>query len=208
MPYYVFHNMAPEDADEIIAYLRSIPAVSNPIPPRQPLPVAFDAPVEPLPLAEVPAPLLDASDPEYAAAERGQYLATRVAACVHCHTEATPLGSSIAIDLTKMLLGGRPFKFGHAASATAPSEAIIYSRNLTPHENGTAGWTVEDFRHALNDGARPDFLALCPPMPNGPLGAYGGMRRSDARDIGSYLSHLAPRDNGVIPICCAGCHKK
>jgi len=36
MPYYVFHNMASDDADAIVAYLQSIPAVHNPIPPRSP----------------------------------------------------------------------------------------------------------------------------------------------------------------------------
>ena len=37
MPYYVFHNMTDADADAVVAYLRTVPAVTNTIPRRAPL---------------------------------------------------------------------------------------------------------------------------------------------------------------------------
>ncbi len=47
MPYYVFHNMKAADADAIVAYLRTVPAVSNTIPRRA---LAFDVPAAAPPL--------------------------------------------------------------------------------------------------------------------------------------------------------------
>ena len=38
-------------------------------------------------------------------------------------------------------------------------------------------------------------------MPAGPLGAFGGLTDSDALDIGTYLTTLAPKDSDVIPFC-------
>ncbi len=37
--------------------------------------------------------------------------------------------------------------------------------NITPHETGLAGWTLEDFRTVLRTGLRPDGRQLNPAMP-------------------------------------------
>ena len=38
------------------------------------------------------------------------------------------------------------------------------ARNLTPHEDGLAGWSFEDFEGAMREGVRPDGTALQMPM--------------------------------------------
>src|SRR5579863_817770 len=55
MPYYVFHNMDADDADAIVAYLRTVPGVNNSIPRRA---ASFDvpAPAPPLDVTKLPAP--------------------------------------------------------------------------------------------------------------------------------------------------------
>ena len=55
MPYYVFHNMDADDADAIVAYLRTVPGVNNTIPRRA---ASFDvpAPAPPLDVTKLPAP--------------------------------------------------------------------------------------------------------------------------------------------------------
>ena len=45
MPYFVLHNMTAQDANAIVAYLRSIPAVANAIPAREPLPFPLPRPL-------------------------------------------------------------------------------------------------------------------------------------------------------------------
>jgi hypothetical protein len=207
MPYYVFHNMSDDDAREILLYLRSVPSVFHLVPPRQPLPVPLTAPAEPLPESAIPEPLLATDHACHDRAQNGRYLAGKVAACAHCHTEPAPAGSAHAVLLDKLFMGRRPFIPGHNGLALEDPTVRILSRNLTPHPNGIEEWTPEQIATALRTGQTPNGLGLCPPMPAGETASYGGMRLEDARDIGVYLLNLEPRDNGEIPLCCSSCHQ-
>lgn len=193
MPYAVFHNMTAADADQVVAYLRSVPAVENDIPERQPLPFPFTDPAQPVPEASIPHTTLASTDANYQAAERGRYLAGRIGSCLECHTP--PAQGAIPLDLSKTFAGGREFEFG------PPFPPIIFSRNITPHANGIQGWTAEDVQELLLEGVDPAGNGVCPPMPSGPNGAYGGLTDQDALDIGVYLTTLEPIDNGVIEDC-------
>jgi hypothetical protein len=207
MPYYVFHNMTESDALEIVAYLRSIPPVFNLIPPRQPLSVPLTAPAQPIPVSFIPEPIVTGLDPACAErAHNGRYLAGMAAACAHCHTAPTPPGSPHAVELEKLLQGRRQLVPGHAGVMLKDPTIRILSRNLTPHENGTAEYTPQQLMMTLRQGTTANGLGVCPPMPSGPYGSYGGMKVDDAFDIGVYLMHLEPRDNGVVPYCCSSCH--
>jgi hypothetical protein len=77
-----------------VAYLQTIPAVHNPLPARSP---AFDvpAPANYLDPATIPTPAT--SNPQYASAIRGRYLATEAGICVECHTPHLATGLN-AID--------------------------------------------------------------------------------------------------------------
>jgi mono/diheme cytochrome c family protein len=196
MPYPVFHNMTDADADQIVAYLRSIPAVENEIPERQPLPFPFNDPAQPVPESAIPHTTLDSTDVNFAAAERGRYLAGRIGACMECHTP--PAQGPIPLDLTKLFAGGRGFELG---LPSPPFPPVIFSRNITPHANGIQGWTAEDVQVLLLDGVDPAGNGVCPPMPSGPDGAFGGLTEQDALDIGYYVTTLPPIDNGVIEDC-------
>jgi len=83
MPYYVLHNMSASDADAIVAYLRTVPAVSNAIPDRN---FALPAASPPVPADRIPNPTLAMTDPDYASAMRGKYLAGNIGLCMQCHT--------------------------------------------------------------------------------------------------------------------------
>ena len=88
MPYFVFHNMSAEDANAIVAYLRSIPAIPNAIPAREPLPFPLPAAAPPVPAASIPNSTLTAEAGDaYASAQRGKYLAGNIGICMECHTE-------------------------------------------------------------------------------------------------------------------------
>jgi len=107
MPYFAFHNMRASDADAIVAFLRSIPAVSNPIPEHPDL----LAPAPPISAAAIPNTTLASTDPNYASAVRGRYLAGQTGACIECHTKhlGLNLGASPgpALDATKFFAGAR-----------------------------------------------------------------------------------------------------
>jgi mono/diheme cytochrome c family protein len=202
MPYYAYHNMAATDVQAIIAYLRAIPAVSGTTPARQPLPVALTAPAPPIPESAIPQTTLPAAGADYEAAQRGRYLAGEVGFCLDCHTPWR-LGEAQPLDLTRVFGGGRPFS-SHDWVVPAPAPPVVWSYDVTPDPTGIAGWTADDVAQVLAEGTTPAGVALCRPMPAGPIGGLGGLTAEDAHDIGMYLTTIPPVPGGVVPTCPAG----
>jgi mono/diheme cytochrome c family protein len=201
MPYSFFHNMADADAEAIVAYLRTVPAVDQPFPgltnPDGGAPLArpeVDAPEDAFDLAYVPTTTLDPSDPNYAAALRGEYIVGYIGVCVDCHTPRV----NNQMDLDNLLTGGRGF---------GPPPNPPTSANLTPHADGLDGWTPEMVRTALKEGIDDEGKRLCAPMPSGPDGALGGLTDEDALAIGYYLTTIEPKANTTgapYPECSVG----
>jgi len=201
MPYYAYHNMTAADARAIVVYLRSVPAIASEIPARQPLPVALEAPAPPVPESAIPHTTLKPTDPSFAAAERGRYLAGEIGFCLDCHTPWR-LGITPPLDLTRVFAGGRTFS-ARDWGVPPPAPAVIQSYDITPHPSGIAGWTPDDVAAVLAHGTTPQSETLCRPMPAGPFGALGGILPSDAHDIGVYLTTIPPVDGGDIARCSA-----
>lgn len=190
MPYYVFHNLKPEDLDAIVAYLRTIPAVEKEIPPSDEA-FAVPAPVNPLDPDTIPMPARDY--PEYESALRGRYLATQSGACLECHTPHQEDSPDI-LDPDEYFMGGEEFSIGPGMSSV--------SANLTSDpETGLAGWTAQDIVRVLKEGVDRAGNGICPPMPVGPMGAYGGLTNEDALDIAHYILSLPPIENEVVDTC-------
>lgn len=190
MPYYVYHNMTNEDADAVVAYLRTIPGVDHTVP-------ANEAPFNNVPAAA--APLLEADIPMpstvNAQTTNGRYLATKAGLCLECHTPHNQPGSAKVLDVTKLFAGGEVFPIG------GPFGNVV-SRNLTPHATGLGGtWTSQHIVTELKTGVDKNGVGICPPMPVGPMGAYGGLTDSDAADIAAYILELPPVDNAIATNC-------
>jgi mono/diheme cytochrome c family protein len=195
MPYWVLGNMNAADADAIVAYLRTVPAVEHTVTGAQP--PFQNAPETPRwPEAQIPRPRGDYAD--QAAANRGRYLAGNIGACMECHTPQED-GAPI---VTRAFQGGRGFPRALLGLPPVFPE-VIYTANLTPHATGIEGYTVEDLVRALkhgedkNQGGAP----LCPPMPAGPEGVFKDLTDSDARDIAHYLLSLEPAANAIPNDC-------
>ena len=197
MPYYVFHNMTDDDADAVVAYLRTVPAVSNDIPRRG---AAFDVPAPAPPLGDATIPMPAATDPNYASALRGRYLATKAGVCVECHTkhlDAATMPATV-LDETKLFAGGEDF------SALFATTLMIHpvSKNLTSDlTTGLGMWTAEDVVTAIKMGKAKDGSGICPPMPTGPMGAFGGLTDADAADIANYIKSLPAISNMIVDMC-------
>ena len=162
MPYYVFHNMDADDADAIVAYLRTVPGVNNAIPRRA---ASFDvpAPAPPLDVTKLPAP--PASYPNLASAMRGQYLAARGRICIECHTKHLAPGAATVLDEAHFFAGGEDF------SSLFASTLMIHpvSKNITSdNTTGVGTWSVADIVTVLKQGKAKDGTGICPPMPVGP----------------------------------------
>ncbi|APR78563.1 Putative diheme cytochrome c-553 [Minicystis rosea] len=183
MPYPEYSLLTHEDQDSIIQYLRSIPPNDNVVPADYPY---FDQnpPAQPVDESKIPHTTLPASDPDFAAAERGRYLAAT--ACLNCHTEQI---SADVPDLTKAFAGGKKYTYIRGA----PEHTSV---NITPDATGLAGWSVDDIVAALKSNtekgtARP----FCNTHPGGP-DALGGLTDGDTRDLAVYIHTLPPVQNG------------
>lgn len=189
MPYYVLGNMNDSDAEAIVAYLRTVPGVENMLPANQPPFTAPDVPAPVIPASAIPEPAEDYSN--RAAALRGKYLAGNFGICMECHTGRDDMG---ALLLDKLFQGGNAFVRDELGLPMAFPETI-YSTNITPHENGIKGWSVDEIVRSIKEGTDKDEKPLCPPMPVGPMGAFGGLKDADVRDIAHYLLSIPPGDN-------------
>ena len=171
MPSVEFLNLSDRELSDIVAYIRSRPAVDRTIAPVGIGPlfsliVAFDGdalvayridhhkphPVEP--------PL------EVASVELGQHIAQ---VCRGCHNEALS-GGKVAGD---------------------PNMPLV--PNITPHETGLKGWTEADFFRALREGKRKDGTELRPQMP---WRAYGQMSDVEIKALWAYLQTVPAVEKG------------
>jgi len=198
MPYWRFAHYTDDDANAIVAYLRTVPPVVHDIPPNEAPWIGLDAAAPPMDYASVPQPDAGAAQ---ASAMRGRYLSV-IGSCIECHTpEKTP--GKFLLDDTKWFQGNRPFPAAQFKLPVPPYPAVIYSTNLTPDPTGTQGFAVSDFNHAVKMGTDKDGGGICPPMPTGPLGPFGGMKDEDVNDIGTSLLAIPP----VASPTTSGCTK-
>ena len=65
--------------------------------------------------------------------------------------------------------------------------------NLTPHAEGSEGWTAEQFIAAMRDGVRPDGSAIDPVMP---FAMLGKMTDTELRAMHAWFQSLEPLATG------------
>ena len=206
MPYYLLHNMTDADANAIVAYIRTIPAVVHTVKANEqpwasmndsPNPVA--SPVDP---STIPMPV--ASFPNQAAALRGRYLASEVGLCIDCHTKDTPM-NPVPLDTAHFYQGGRVFsaeQLGLAGPGEGgPYPATINTRNLTPDATGLMGWTSQQLKDAITKGKDQMGKAVCAATHGGVTASYAALDPADLDDIVAYLQSLAPAVNDTSPNC-------
>jgi mono/diheme cytochrome c family protein len=187
MPYPEYALLTREDVDSIIQYLRTLAPNDNVVPADYPY---FDQnpPAPPIADSVVPHTTLRSDDPDFAAAERGRYLAA--VACLNCHTDT--LGPDVP-NLEKAFAGGKRYTFIRGAPLNT-------SVNLTPDPSGLADWSVEDIIASLKTNTEKGTgRTLCSTHPGG-TELLGGMTDGDLRDIATYLHTLPPVANG--PFSC------
>jgi mono/diheme cytochrome c family protein len=132
MPYYQFASLTDDDANAIVAYLRTVPAVAHEAAnsgtfTAQPSAPQW-APVNP---AELPS--VAAIDGGTAGTSNGKYLATL--ACATCHTPNTAATAPLQLDATKGFQGGKKYSTTLATDGSSITKEI-QSSNLTPDSTG------------------------------------------------------------------------
>jgi len=176
MPYHVYNGMADADLDAVIAYLRSVNAVSNQVP-------ESTIPTEGFPTPPYTTGIIapDASDK----AARGAYLVNSVMGCTDCHTPVDPTTGAPIMD--KYLAGRQPYE---------GPWGIVYGGNITPdNETGIGSWTDEEVKRAILTGVRNDGRRLILM----PWFVYSSLTAEDADAVVYYLKNVLPAVNNQIP---------
>jgi cytochrome c553 len=171
MPSVDFQLMSDQELSDVVAFIRSQPPMfaEVPAPTLGPLGTVLIATGQiPLSAAQIPSHQVQHESFPPAAlvsVEFGRHLS---GVCVGCHGQA---------------FAGGPIPGGDPSWAPAA--------NLTPHADGLAGWTLEQFRTALTAGTRPDGTALLPPMTL-ILPAGQNMTDVEMEALWAYLQSLPP----------------
>jgi mono/diheme cytochrome c family protein len=185
MPYENLRHMSREDAEAVIAFIRTLKPAARDVPPTQ-LNFPLNLIVRTIPS---PAPPLREKAPDPSnRIEYGKYLTT-IASCGDCHTKMEKGAKVPGMHYA----GGLRFEMR--------SGGEIYSANITPdHETGIGRWTeaqfIDRFKSVAN--APEESLAL-----NGrkntemPWRDYGGMTSEDLGAIFTYLKTLPPVRHAV-----------
>lgn len=172
MPAEDFQRMTDRELSDIIAYIRSAPPVDSAVPavsygPVGTMLVAFGA--MPLAVDKVPdhqaahAKLPPPAEPDVTF---GRHVA---GVCTGCHREG---------------LEGGPILSGDPDWPPA--------MNLTPHAEGLAGWTFEQFDAALRTGKRPDGSQLRKPMSQ--MTPYcARMTDTEMRALWAFVQNVDPK---------------
>jgi mono/diheme cytochrome c family protein len=170
MPAVDFQKMSDRELSDIVAFLGSLPPVDNEV-----------LPVDPGPLGTILVALgqiqfsadliphriahLDVPPATAVTTEFGSHLA---GVCVGCH------GTNLA---------GGPIQGGDPAWPPA--------RNLTPHEDGLAAWTYDDFVRLMRDGKRPDGTDILMPMAT-MMNFAANMSETELQALWEYLRTVPP----------------
>jgi mono/diheme cytochrome c family protein len=186
MPYYQYAGMTDADVADLIAYLRTLPAVRRPNRPHaDELPLARWA-YRAWRLLFYRQPRRATGAPSSRVA-RGAYLVDHVSLCVDCHTPRTRLG---ALDMSLYLAGNPQGPGGDPVP------------NITPHHTGIADWDAADIINVLRSGRLPNMDNVQGAMAEIVEGRGGGpglkeAPQADLEAIAAYLKMVAPIDNAI-----------
>jgi mono/diheme cytochrome c family protein len=188
MPYSAYREISDEDVASIVVYLRSVPAVHNPLPKTK-----INFPVNYL-VRRVPQPLtspVSGPDP-HDAVKRGKYLATMGCGC---HVPSDRNG-----EIPGMAYSGGETLTGPWGSVT--------SVNITQDPTGIRHYDEAMFIKVLRTGyvgARKLNSVM-------PFGDFKNLSDDDLKDIFAFLRSVPPVrhrvDNSLAPTYCKLCKQK
>jgi len=173
MPYTIYREISDRDASAVVAYLRTLPPVSKPLPDTNiDFPVSFIVRFVPRPVRkEVPHP--NESD----SIAYGEYLAT-VARCKFCHSPRDPRN--------RLPYKGQEFTGGIEFTG---KNGYFYSTNLTPHETGIGNMSRSSFIELF----RPRSSKKSDEIDIMPWSYFSNMSDDDLGAIYDYLMTLPPK---------------
>jgi len=185
MPYLDYKNLAEEDAHAIVAYLRTLPPISNEVPKKQ-----LDFPLN-LIVRALPEPYKQKPRPTPSDTVAYDKYLTTAASCHFCHTQMDNRGQP---------LPGMDFAGGNELGFT--NGTVVRSANITPeYDTGIGAWDKAYFVGLFKEYADSTNSHI-PVAKDGentvmPWTMYAGMTEEDLGAIYSYLRTVKPVKNAV-----------
>ena len=175
MPVPTYNNMSDDDAQAIVAYLRTVKPISNKVALGK-----YNIPQQTMPPAKgLPAP--PKSDP----VAYGGYIVNALGHCFECHTTPGPHG---APDFAGHLgAGGFEITLG-------PGMSVMTANITSDKETGIGSWTDAEIARAITEGIGKDGHPLAPPMA---YAYYKNMTAEDVAAVIAYLRTVPPISNKV-----------
>jgi cytochrome c553 len=212
MPYYQYSTLTDDDAKAIVAYLRTVPAVTTAVtgatgkfatPPTSPEWTG-------LTLAQLPMPVVadGGADGGTASEMNGKYFASLL--CVNCHTVNTAASAPLAFDTSKAFQGGKtvsvtltvPIDAGADAGDAGPDAATtmmetfsVETANLTPDSTGLASYSAAQIATSVTAAKDKMSRAICG------MRANAGISAADATDLANYLQSIPAVTNATGGTC-------
>mgnify|MGYP001308185778 CR=1 FL=1 len=180
-PYTSYQRMRIEDLIDLKAFLDTLPAVADAVPPSD---VAFPFSIR-RGIGLWKLLYLDGEpyrpDPAYSPeAQAGGYLVEGPGHCGECHTPRDLLGG---MERNRWLAGAPSLEIG---GGRAP--------NITPAPGALGDWSAEDIATALDSGFTPEFDSLGGTMAS-VVDNYAHLRPEDRAAVAAYLKAIPPIPN-------------
>ena len=179
-PFMTFNGLAEDDLRGLVAYLRSLPPIRKPNPPKRIAVPLFESVFLPAWLAafaatETPIPQAPTAGPA-----RGEYLTRVVGHCGECHT---PRGVTQAVDNSRFLAG----------NPKGPESSVV--PNITSDQETGLTWSDEQIAEYLSTGNTPDgdvAGGLMMEVIQGTSVGYKDMAMADLLAVARYLKSIPP----------------
>jgi mono/diheme cytochrome c family protein len=173
-PYKNLGNIADDEIEALVAYLKSVKPIRSAVPPRS---LKIPVPTLTVPNAPKTAPRDGLA--------RGAYLAAGAGHCTECHT---PRRFDFSPDDAKFLAGG-------------PGPQRSLSANITPHaETGIGHWTEAQIARFMRTGVKPsgqEAFSLMKTLIVGTSAGFKDLTEADALAIARYLKTVPAIENKV-----------
>jgi mono/diheme cytochrome c family protein len=175
MPSVDFFSMSDQELSDLVAALRALPPVDKQ------MPAVSLGPIGKVLIATGKLPTSASRLPDHQAAHPALPPAVEDAVAFGGHVAQTCAGCHGLALTGGPIVGGAP--------DWPPA------KNLTPAEDGLAGWTYEQFDALLTTGKRPDGTATRAPMAE-VQGVATKMTADERRALWAYLQSLPPKPTG------------
>lgn len=188
MPCGEYAHMSDEDAQAVVAYLRTVPKVKQTRRFESKFPLMMRFAYQTLGVAQHPPAKNVVAPDRKDKVKYGEYVA-HLAECADCHS----LGERGPRDPGDRDFAGSdgPFDYGWAGIGK------IWASNLTPDkETGLGNYGPDQIKKAIQHGTRLDGKPMLPPM-SAMIPHVSGMTEEDLDALVAYLGSLKPVKNKV-----------